>query len=74
MKNNHGEANIPLMALEFINGIALLLGPITLPVAVLAKDMEYRWIPFAMTFIYITTLLAKRRLKVDNEQKETYNK
>lgn len=60
--NNQSNKKTFLEVLNMVYGVTLMLGPLALPVAILARNVEYRWVPFVATPVFILTMLIRRRL------------
>jgi hypothetical protein len=63
MKDKTPEDGTVREILEVIYGVSLMLGPLILPIALLVKDVEGRWISFVATPIFVVVFLIKKKLK-----------
>jgi len=61
MKEKTSGEDIFSEIIEVTYGITLMLGPLTLPIALLATDVQGRWISFVATPIFVITFLIKKK-------------
>jgi hypothetical protein len=60
MDKEVGKGKYLSILVDVIYATSLMLGPITLPVALFVNDVENRWVSFVATPIFLLSLLTKR--------------